>query len=202
MCKYACSTIRFIAILSRLAGSEGRGHLLWPGIVPEFAEFEYDVVKGGYELGIDCWIEPDEEIDLDEPQRYRKIFNSRRHQGGRFKLPWNGRSYRLCFSNHFSTSTDKLVYFSVETTREALPKIEQSSDELFTGALENLDYSYRLLKYIAATTQQDGGVIAAAGGRIQFWSSCFTIVLIVTAALQTYAIKSDFIYLDRRGSTA
>ena len=27
--------------------------------------------KGGYELGIDCWIEPDEEIDLDEPQRYR-----------------------------------------------------------------------------------------------------------------------------------
>lgn len=24
----------------------------------------------------------------------------------------------------------------------------------------------------------------------------------VTAALQTYAIKSDFIYLDRRGSTA
>jgi hypothetical protein len=30
-------------------------------------------LKGGYELGIDCWIEPDEEIDPDEPQRYRLI---------------------------------------------------------------------------------------------------------------------------------
>ena len=66
-----------------------------------FSSSHFSFLKGGYELGIDCWIEPDEEIDPNEPQRYRKIFNSRRHQGGRFKLPWNGKSYRLCFSNHF-----------------------------------------------------------------------------------------------------
>ena len=65
--------------------------------------------SGGYELNIDCWIEPDEEIDPDEPPRYRKIFNSRKHPSGRFDLPWNGKSFRLCFSNHFRKSKEHRV---------------------------------------------------------------------------------------------
>ena len=45
--------------------------------------------------------------------------------------------------------------------------LEQSSEELFTAASENLDYSYRLLKYIAATTQQ-GTILRFS---TQFWNS-------------------------------
>jgi len=174
------------------------------------------VTKGGFELTIDTWIEP-ETTNQQDDGKYHKLYQNRRRSGGEFNLPWDGKWYRICFSNQFSLLYDKTVYLSISTKEEYNPKdgqnktvkrwvhrdfLEMDEGELVESMSENVLYSMGIVKFLKIASLQDDGIIAAMSIRIQFWSTLYTIVVIVTAVCQTYAIKQSFTSLQRRSSCA
>ncbi|XP_072320635.1 transmembrane emp24 domain-containing protein 3-like isoform X1 [Eucyclogobius newberryi] len=153
-------------------------------------ELDYQVIAGG-NYDVDCFVtDPQNNLLYDEKKRQYDHFSNITAMKG---------VYRICFSNEFSTFTNKIIYLEIRHDNEQplLPDMTQAT------SLTQLEYScvsiHEVLKVV--TESQTWSRLREAHDRLKaehllervtYWSIGETVLLFVIGIGQVMMLRSFF----------